>query len=110
MKKTKYNIADAALILLDRSRACGLRHFDQSCLILTEWTIDRLKIVIDHGKSPYYGGNVTRRRYSVEIAGRGNVEITSVPYNNKVSVAISCSRREHPREVTEDTIRRGVEG
>ena len=48
MKKTKYNIADAALILLDRSKTYGLRHFDQSCLILTEWTIDRLKRVIDH--------------------------------------------------------------
>ena len=47
MKTTKYNIADAALILLDRSRTYGLRHFDQSCLILTERTIDRLKRVID---------------------------------------------------------------
>ena len=48
MKKTKYNIADAALILLDRSRTHGLRHFDQSYLILTDRTIDRLKRVIDN--------------------------------------------------------------
>lgn len=48
MKKTVYNIVDAALILLDRSGTYGLRHFDQSCLILTDWTIDRFERVIDH--------------------------------------------------------------
>ena len=48
MKKTKYNIADAALILLDRSRIYSLRHFDQSCLILTDWAIDEFERVIDH--------------------------------------------------------------
>ena len=48
MKSAKCNIADAALIVQDRSRAHGLRHFDQSFLILTDWTVDRLKRVIDH--------------------------------------------------------------
>ena len=48
MKKTKYNIIDAALILLDRSGTYGLRHFNQSSLILTNQTVDRVKRVIDH--------------------------------------------------------------